>query len=40
MSTNKIISNPYAKDIRFQKFDSSTNSWQEIDYALSAHRMN
>ena len=32
MSTIKIISNPYAKDIRFQKFDSSTNSWQEIDY--------
>lgn len=32
MSTIKIISNPYAKEIKFQKFESSINSWQEIDY--------
>ena len=38
MSTIKIISNSYAKDIRFQKSDSSTNSWQEIDYEHNENR--
>ena len=32
MSTIKIISNPYAKEIKFQKFDGNANSWQPIDY--------
>ena len=32
MSTIKIISNPYAKEIKFQKYDSSSDSWQNIDY--------
>lgn len=32
MSTIKIISNPYAKEIKFQKYDSNSDSWQEIDY--------
>ena len=33
MSTIKIISNPYAKEIKFQKYDNSNDSWQDIDYA-------
>ena len=32
MSTIKIISNPYAKEIKFQKYDSNSDSWQNIDY--------
>ena len=32
MSTIKIISNPYAKEIKFQKYDSLNNLWQEINY--------
>ena len=32
MSTIKIISNPYAKEIKFQKYDSNSDSWQDIDY--------
>lgn len=32
MSTIKIISNPYAKEIKFQKYNSSDDSWQNIDY--------
>lgn len=32
MSTIRIISNPYAKEIKFQKYDNSNDSWQNIDY--------
>ena len=32
MSTIKIISNPYAKEIRFQKYDHSTDTWLDINY--------
>lgn len=32
MSTIKIISNPYAKEIKFQKYDNNNDSWQDIDY--------
>lgn len=32
MSTIKIISNPYAKEIKFQKYNSSDDSWQNIDF--------
>ena len=32
MSTIKIISNPYAKEIKFQKYNISDDSWQNIDF--------
>ena len=32
MSTIRIISNPYAKEIKFQKYDNSNDTWQDIDY--------
>ena len=32
MSKIKIISNPYAKEIKFQKYNSSDDSWQNIDF--------
>lgn len=32
MSTIKIISNPYAKEIKFQKYNSGDDSWQNIDF--------
>lgn len=37
MSIIRIISNPYIKEIRFQKYENSSDSWQEINYENNAN---
>lgn len=35
MARLKIISNPYRKEIRYQKWQEATESWVDIDYSNS-----
>ena len=35
MAKLKIISNPYRKEIRYQKWQEATENWVDIDYSNS-----